>query len=299
MHDQAENLRNRLKAAGSGKQGKTVSIVSGKGGVGKSNVAINFSLALVQKGKKVLVIDFDIGMGNIDILLGRQSDHSIRDLFTGSAVLQELIEEGPHGLHYISGGSGLAGFLELEEKQKNNFFIQYEGLIRLYDYVIFDMGAGATRESIFFILASDECILVSTPEPTALTDAYGMVKQIINNSGKMPIHILMNRSASPKIGKKALDGLKEVAGKFLKIDLKELGVLPEDPVVHRAVMHQTPYLLYNEKAAVSLEIKRIAAQYLNGSGMAEAELPETFLGRLKQLMRLRGGDYGHSGNRYR
>lgn len=297
MHDQAETLRRKLAAAQSDKKAKTISVVSGKGGVGKSNVALNFSLALIERGKKVLVIDLDIGMGNIDILIGRTSEHSISDLFKKNESIYNLIEKGPGNLDYISGGSGLSDFFELEEGQKNYFFNQYELLTRLYDYIIFDMGAGATKESIFFILASDECILVATPEPTALADAYGMAKQIINNSGKMPINILINRSPSAKIGQKALKGLQEVSAAFLNAHLHGLGILPEDPNVQKAVMHQVPYLLFREQSAVSLAMKKAAAFYLRDTVQPAGIRTEGFLGRLKHLMRQRGGDYGHSGSR--
>jgi len=293
MHDQAENLRNKLKAATAGKAGKTIAIVSGKGGVGKSNFALNFALGLIRKGKKILILDLDIGMGNIDVLLGNHARHHITDLFNNQYALHELVEHGPEGLDYISGGSGLGSFFEMNEQQKLRFYQQYETLSKMYDYVLFDMGAGATKESIFFILASDECIILATPEPTALTDAYGMVKHIINNSGKMPINIVMNRSVSGKIGYKALEGLQEVARSFLKTELYALGILPEDPIVQKAVMRQTPYMIYKENAAVSLAMEKLTASYLGQMSEVRKGNVSSFLGKLKQLVKQGGGGYGN------
>lgn len=296
MHDQAENLRNRLKNAETEKSCRTISIVSGKGGVGKSNFALNFALALIKEGQKVLVMDLDIGMGNIDVLLGRNSTYSISNLFDGDKTIDDLIEHGPNGLDYISGGSGLGNFIEWDEVRRANFFSQYNLLSERYDYVLFDMGAGATKDSISFILASDECILISTPEPTALTDAYGMIKYIINNYGKMPINIVMNRAISDKIGYKALTGLCDVAKQFLKTDLSSLGIIPEDSTVQKAVMKQMPYMIYKEKAAVSLAVSKLAAAYL---GKTQKKVNSgSFLTRLKQLVKERGGGHGNQNSRY-
>ncbi|WLV25779.1 MinD/ParA family protein [Aciduricibacillus chroicocephali] len=291
MHDQAENLRKRIKS----KEGntRTISIVSGKGGVGKSNFALNFALALIRQGRKVLVIDLDIGMGNIDVLLGKHSNRSINDLFEADTTIDKLVEEGPEGLQYISGGSGLGNLFEFNEQRRNKFFTEFEQLSGHYDFVIFDMGAGATKESIAFILASDDCILILTPEPTALTDAYGMIKHIINNYGNMPINIVMNRSVSDKIGYKALKGLQEVAKQFLGRDLFGLGIMPEDSTVQKAVMKQMPYLIYKENAAVSNAVIKIAATFLG----KPSEDSGSFLSRLMQLVKQRGGGYGNQSSR--
>lgn len=295
MHDQAENLRNRLRAQASGKEGKIISIVSGKGGVGKSNFALNFALGLIREGKKVLIMDLDIGMGNIDVLLGMHSKYSIKHLFERDMALDELIEQGPEGLEYISGGSSLGSFLDIDESKRNRFFSQFEIVSKSYDYVLFDMGAGATKDSIYFILASDICVLISTPEPTALTDAYAMIKYIVNNYGKMPINIVMNRANSVKIGYKALKGLQDVAKQFLNTELLALGVLPEDAIVQKAVMRQTPYLIYKENAAVSTAVRNIASVFLGNISHRNSE--SSFLARLKQLVKQRGGGYGNHSDR--
>jgi len=297
MHDQAENLRNKLKAHASGREGKVISIISGKGGVGKSNFALNFALALIREGKKVLVIDLDIGMGNIDVLLGIHSKYSIKHLFEQDMPLEDLIEQGPEGLEYISGGSSLGSLLEMDESKRSRFFTQFEIVSKSYDYVLFDMGAGATRDSIYFILASDICVLISTPEPTALTDAYGMIKYIVNNYGEMPINIVMNRALSVKIGYKALKGLQDVSKQFLDTDLFALGVLPEDATVQKAVMRQTPYLIHKENAAVSTAVRNIASSFLGNISLKHSE--GSFLTRLKQLVKQRGGGYGNYSDRYR
>src|SRR5699024_5160337 len=152
-HDQASNLRRKVLNSGTytnkASNAKTISIVSGKGGVGKSNIAINFSLELLARNKKVIIFDLDVGMGNIDILLGLQAEQTIVDMIEEQLPIDEIIEEGPNKLAYIAGGSGLTNFFTMDEKKMAYFFEQYERLVATYDYIIFDLGAGATNESIF------------------------------------------------------------------------------------------------------------------------------------------------------
>src|SRR5699024_492063 len=177
MNDQAEQLRHHVK--GHTNVAKTISIVSGKGGVGKSNTALNFCIELQKRGKKVLLFDLDIGMGNIDILLGKTPKYTIVDLFTDFMPIHDMIEIGPKGLSYIAGGCSLNDLVQMDPYKLDYFFQQYDLLVMEFDYIFFDMGAGATESSLAFILSSDECIVVTTPEPTAITDAYSMIKQIV------------------------------------------------------------------------------------------------------------------------
>src|SRR5699024_7948467 len=136
-------------------------------------------------GKRVLIFDLDIGMGNIDILLGQQSKYTILDLFKDFIPIHDMIEAGPKGLSYIAGGSGLNDLLELDEEKLNYFFSQYELLTERYDYIFFDLGAGITKNSLSFILSSDECFLITTPEPTSIADAYSMIKHIVRKNNNL------------------------------------------------------------------------------------------------------------------
>jgi len=265
MHDQAAGLRRKLEMNGNIKQAKTISIVSGKGEVGKSNVAINFSISLLHRQKKVLLIDLDVGMGNVDILLGLHAPRTIIDMFNQGLSIHEITEKGPNGLAYISGGSALADFFTLDQIKMDYFLKQYEALVGIYDYIIFDMGAGVTRDSMFFVLASDECFVITTPEPTSITDAYGMIKHVVNNKGNMPIYVLLNRSLTQKNGSKVLKEFKYIVARFLQIEITLLGILPEDKTVTTAVIKQTPYVLLKEKAAVSTAMVQLVNTYLSFS----------------------------------
>src|SRR5690625_2101589 len=237
-HDQAAHLRRKINHTNKKNHGKTISIVSGKGGVGKSNIAINFSLELMNNRKKVLLFDLDVGMGNIDILLGLQAEYTVIDMLEKRLSVYDIIEHGPYNLAYIAGGSAINKLFSMDEAEANYFLEQYNELQHDYDYIIFDMGAGATNESMFFILASDECFAVTTPEPTSITDAYGMIKHIVNYKPKMPIYIIMNRCSTQKNGQKAMNRFRQVISRFLHIDGHPMGVLPHDKIVSMAVMRQ-------------------------------------------------------------
>lgn len=284
MNDQAMNLRRKLQQSKSPKQAKTISIVSGKGGVGKSNFALNFSLELLKVDKKVLLFDLDVGMGNIDILLGLHAKKTIVDLFDQQLKVHDIIEEGPNNLSYIAAGNGLSDFFTLNDTKKDYFLDQYNELVQLYDYIIFDMGAGATQESLFFIVASDECFVITTPEPTSITDAYGMIKHIVNNQGNMPIYVVMNRSLSLKSGKKALGRFQRVISQFLAVEIHQMGVLPDDRTVSTAVSRQIPYSILNENAEISKSLKQIATNYSQNSFQINKRESVSFVQRLKRLL---------------
>ncbi|PAV30098.1 cobyrinic acid a,c-diamide synthase [Virgibacillus profundi] len=287
MRDQAAVLRRQLQISKEPKQAKTLSFISGKGGVGKSNIALNFSLELINNHKKVLLFDLDVGMGNIDILLGLNAQKTIIDMFNEQLSVHEIIEHGPNNLAYIAGGSGAGSLFNLNQVKMDYFLDQYNELIQMYDYIIFDMGAGATKDSLFFILASDECIVITTPEPTSITDAYGMIKHVINNQPEMPIYVVMNRSNTQKEGLKSLERFKNVIQKFLHINIHMMGILPEDKTVTSAVRRQIPFLLLNEKSAASKAVKQISLFYLTKSQDINHIEATSFVQKLKQYIMAR------------
>ena len=284
MNDQAEGLRRLWNRPENKKRSKTISIISGKGGVGKSNIALNFSLELIKNKKKVLLFDLDVGMGNIDILLGLHAKKTVIDMFQDHLSIHEIIERGPRELSYIAGGSGLNHFFTMNQEKQNYFYEQYHSVMEMYDYIIFDIGAGATKDSLSFVLASDECIVVTTPEPTSITDAYGMIKHVIHHQPDMPIYVIMNRSITLKEGKQSLERLNQVISQFLHIDIDMLGVLPDDSGVSKAVRKQVPFVLLNEKTAISMAVKQVTVNYLSGSKNRNQFRYTSFVQKLKQLL---------------
>lgn len=287
INDQAENLRRQLATKKNTHHAKTISIVSGKGGVGKSNFALNFSLELIDNGKKVLLFDLDVGMGNIDILLGLHANSTLIDMLHKNLSIHDIIEIGPNELAYISGGSGLNDFFSLDQRKKRIFYEQYSKLLSLYDYIIFDMGAGVTSDSLFFVLASDECIVITTPEPTSITDGYSMIKHIVNKNPDLPLFVVINRCTSEKEGKYIIDKFQQIVSQFLSIEIKKLGLLPDDRTVSTAVKRQTPYVLLNKRSAISKSMKQLAENYLNHDYKLKVVKPFSFINKLKHFMRER------------
>ena len=267
MTDQAAILREKIQQLNKGKdreisQGnhKTLAIISGKGGVGKSNFTLNFALTLQKRGFKTLLLDMDIGMGNIDILLGTKSNYTIVDFFQKNIDFKELITKGPEGLEYIAGGSGLTEFVDMENKLAL-FFQQFQACLNYYDYILFDMGAGISEDSLKFILSVDDVIVITTPEPTSITDAYAAIKFIHLRKRDIPMYLVVNRTITHSDGLETLQKIKQVVNRFLQRDITHLGFIPDDPNVAQAVRKQIPFVFFNEKSEATKSLQEIADRY--------------------------------------
>ncbi|PAE21407.1 MinD/ParA family protein [Robertmurraya siralis] len=260
MKDQAEALRRRLNNMSKLRKMKALAVVSGKGGVGKSNFSLNFAISLCRKGYKVLLFDMDVGMGNIDILLGKSSKYTIVDFFDKKESLNNVVMEGPENLHYIAGGTGLNRLFKLDKDMIEKFTEEFSAVLNAYDYVIFDMGAGVTEETLQLILSVDEIILVTTPEPTSITDGYAMLKHIHMQNEKVPFLVVVNRTIEKNDGLITFNRLNSVTKKFLRRELKLLGMIPDDKSVRIAVANQTPFVL-TTKSLTSKALVELTERY--------------------------------------
>ncbi|MFG6115100.1 MinD/ParA family protein [Halobacillus sp. MO56] len=284
MHDQAQQLRDRLLAKQQSSRAKTLAVISGKGGVGKSNFALNFALALSQRQQRVLVFDLDIGMGNIDILTGSSAKYNLVDLFEHGLSMKDLLTQGPESLTYIAGGSGLSDFFQLDDTRFEYFLSQFDQIAKDYEYIIFDMGAGISQDSLSFILAAEEAILVTTHEPTSMTDAYAILKHIYRMDKEIKIYTLINRAYSRQTGKEAMERLQKVVQQFLTKDLHPMGILPDDNQVMKAVARQVPFLLLNQHSPASKALQHITDQYLENKLDITPPLATSFIAKLKRLV---------------
>lgn len=282
MRDQAETLRLKMLKS-QGKLSKSIAIVSGKGGVGKSNFSTSFAHALLAKGKKVIIIDMDIGMGNIHILLGMAPRNSLTDYLLNKVEIDEVVNEAPGGLAFISGGSGLDMVMEWSAAMFDRLIQAFEYLQQKYDFILFDMGAGATQRSIELIVAVDEIIVISTTEPTSITDAYSMMKFICLQDPDKVFSIVSNRVSKGDDGNDAVTRLQYAMRKFLGKETKILGFLPEDPVVHKAVLAQEPFLLLYPKAPISQRMMAIAESFVSPSSEEGFKQGEGFLGKMRSI----------------
>ncbi|XQY93529.1 MinD/ParA family protein [Metabacillus sp. HB246100] len=280
--DQAERLRERLNKLKN--EAKTIAVMSGKGGVGKSNFSLNFSLALQKQNKRVLLFDLDIGMGNIDILIGESSKYSIVDFFKNDIALLDIITSGASGLDYISGGTGLGQIFKLEEERFQEFLQELSLVFKVYDYIIFDMGAGISEDSLRFILSVEEIIVITTPEPTSITDAYAAIKHICYNDERIPFSIIVNRAFNTEVGEQTFNRLSQTIKQFLKRDSKLLGVIPDDSVIMKAVIEQQPFLNFQPNSRASKALTTIAKDFLTEMPNRTEQVESTqFISKLKSF----------------
>lgn len=283
-NDQAKYLRQSLKHQDNDKKGHTIAVVSGKGGVGKSNISVNFSLELINQQRSALLIDLDVGMGNVDILLGLNAKYTIVDMIKQRMNIEAIVEKGPNNISYIAGGKNLEQMFTLTRDDANYFLNEYEKIQQLYDFIIFDLGAGVSQDSMFFVLAADECFVVTTPEPTAITDAYGMIKHIVKLDETLPIYLILNRMTSMKQGKQAMKRFQNIVKQFLNYELRALGYLPDDQRVIQAVIRQTPLMLFNHRSPMAKGIRLMTHQYLTEKTGEPVQVKLSFIDKFKQLL---------------
>ncbi|SER53349.1 MinD/ParA family protein [Psychrobacillus sp. OK032] len=283
MRDQAEELRMRMLRSQQ-KLGRSIAVVSGKGGVGKSNFSMNFTTTLSAIGKKVVLIDMDIGMGNIHILLGKTVPTNLKDYLVGEKTIEEVMFEGPNNLQYISGGSGLSGVMEWNDKMFNRLIEAFEYLQKNYDYIVFDMGAGATSQTLDLLVSVDDIIVITTAEPTSITDAYSMMKFIYFKDPDKNFFLLCNRAFSEEEGSDTTSRLKLAMSKFLSKEIVVLGSLPEDPVVRMSVKEQVPFSILYPNADITKKLKQMVSSFTSIE-VEENDIPNqnTFISRLKNL----------------
>lgn len=265
MRDQALQLRekmNKKQAKPAAKNTRVLAVTSGKGGVGKSNFTLNFALALIERGKSVLIIDVDLGFANIDILFGHVPRKTVANMLEEQLSVQEVIETGPRGLQLIAGGQGFSGLLELDGEKMARFMEELGSLQGLVDFVLLDTGAGLSENNMRFLLAADEVLLVTTPEPTSITDAYSVVKMMHAKDPDLAIRLVVNQCTDGKEGRQAAVNFTEVAGRFLSKDIRTLGILPADPLVPQSVKKQQAFLLAHPNSLASKALRQLAADYL-------------------------------------
>jgi len=280
MSDQAANLREKLQFAKQPKS-KVIGIVSGKGGVGKSNFSLNFAISLCQKNKKVLLLDFDVGMGNIDVLLGTVTNLSIIDIFDKNLTIRDIMNIGPIGLKYISGGSGLSNIFSLSETKLSHLFNELDDAMEEFDYIIFDMGAGVSEQTIKLLSAMHEIIVITTPEPTAIMDAYAMIKHLVLNQVSAKLSMVINRINSQKEGESVHFRLGHAIKHFMNVEVNLLGMICDDPSVRKAVISQKPFILHTPSSQPSKNIEFISKKYVNEDFNEQPS--HSFIHRMKSL----------------
>lgn len=267
--DQAEKLRNvvKLKSQNHKPNARVITVTSGKGGVGKSNVAVNLAVQFQKLGKQVLVFDADFGLANVEVMFGAIPKYNLGDLIYRGKGIQEIISEGPLGIGFISGGTGISGLNELSQDQTLYLVKSLRELDQLADVILVDTGAGISNHVLEFVMASPEVVLVTTPEPSSLTDSYSLLKSLYRNPKFCPqdtrISVLANRVTSAEEGRNVYEKLNSVVTQFLQGELSFVGMIPQDNALEKSVRLQKTVSLNvpSSKSAKAFEV--IASNLLN------------------------------------
>jgi len=238
---------------------RVIAVTSGKGGVGKSNVVVNLGLALAQMGQKVLLIDADLGLANLDILLGLSPRFTIHDLLSLRRSLSEVMVEGPEGIKILPASSGIPELADLDKHQKMFLLSELDDYSENIDVVLIDTGAGISRNVLFFNIAAQERIVVANNEPTSITDAYALIKVLASQHGENHYRLLVNGLAKPQDGEMVYRTMLRVTERFLGgISLDYLGFIPYDEAIPKAVLKQQPVLTLFPRARVSRSFNSLA-----------------------------------------
>lgn len=266
--DQAEQLR-IIKANRQNLRplARVITVTSGKGGVGKSNTAINLAIWFRKMGKRVIILDADFGLANIEIMFGAVPKHNLCDLIYQGKSIQEIITWGPMEVGFISGGSGIAGMSNLSRDYLSYIIQNLAELDAIADVIIVDTGAGIADAVLEFLVASGEILLVTTPEPTSITDSYSLLKALYRHprfrEDITKVKMIANRVENEEEGEVLFRKLNTVVTRYLKIPMTYLGSVPQDVRLSRAVMQQTPVSLQNPDARSSIAYERITARLLD------------------------------------
>lgn len=277
MLDQAQMLKKYLdekrgtpeKNTTSKNVPKTICVTSGKGGVGKSNFTVNFALELAKKGKRVLIIDADFGLSNVDVILGISPKFDLSHVVHKQKHIYEIINEAPGGIKFISGGSGVYDLLNLDKHDIDFFFEELSYIEDFIDIIIFDTGAGINGNNVQIITASDEVVLVTTTEPPAIVDAYALLKTVLEAKCKSKFKLVINKAENVKEAKRIIDNFVTVTKNYLKRDIEPLGYILDDSNVVKSVKSQKPFTTAFPDTAASKNVTSIASKYLTGYSVDE------------------------------
>ena len=280
-------------AEGPGSRCKFTAVTSGKGGVGKTSFTINYAIALAEQGQRVLLFDADLGMANVDVLQKASSRHGIVDVMDGGRNMHEVITRTEYGFDIIAGGSGMAKLGALSPAQLQRITDGFSWLASHYDHVLIDTGAGLSRNVTAFIHAADETIVVTTPEPHAITDAYSIIKVILEENPTLRLKLLINKCESNSEGLDVMKRVSRVIRNFLDYTITPIGCMPESKAVSRSIREQAPFMATRPDSDVAKCLRGIAeaecrehpaAQRRQGAEKRPTEA--TFVGRFMRLLHM-------------
>ena len=263
MRDQADRLRNMVASAKHRREGaRVITVTSGKGGVGKSSFTLSFAIALSRRGYRVLIIDADFGLANIDVMSAITPKYDLSAVLRRQKRLKDIITVGPDGIGIISGGSGVSELLKMNEYQLERIMGEMMQLDDLADIILFDTGAGISNNILRLVRSSNEVILVTTPEPTAIMDAYALLKVVSTMEYGCRIRLIVNKAESLQEAETTRQNLERAASAYLGMSIESLGCIPNDMSVVKSVKEQVPFIVGYPSGAASQGMDIITRRFL-------------------------------------
>jgi len=273
MEDQAEKLREMMKQKNAGQtkpaapvkssvkpgdKARIITVTSGKGGVGKTNLSVNMALAFARLGKKVIVMDADLGLANVNVMLNMIPKYNLYHVIKKQKTIREILVETEYGISIVAGASGFSQIANLGEEDRRDFIAELETLSNA-DIIIIDTSAGVSSNVLDFIAAADDAVIITTPEPTAITDAYGIIKIIATEYDTLNVglKLVVNRARGVGQAKSVADRMINIAGQFLNLKVDYLGFIYDDASVPHAVIRQKPFLVVDPKSKASICVQHI------------------------------------------
>jgi len=274
MEDQAEKLREIMKrkkdGTGSSRvtssksnvkpadKARVITVTSGKGGVGKTNLSVNMALAFARLGRKVVVMDADLGLANVNVMLNMIPKYNLYHVIKKQKTIREILVETEYGISIVAGASGFSQIANMGEEDRKDFISELDSLSNA-DIIIIDTSAGVSSNVLDFIAAADDAVIITTPEPTAITDAYGIIKIIATeyDSVNMGLKLVVNRAKGAAQAKSVADRMINIAGQFLNLKLDYLGFIYDDVSVSHAVLRQKPFMVVDPKCKASICVQHI------------------------------------------
>jgi len=271
MEDQAEKLRELMRQKNSaqdkhsqgkeGKKARIITVTSGKGGVGKTNMSVNLALAYARTGRKVVVMDADLGLANVNVILNMIPKFNLYHVIRKQKTMKEIMVETEYGISIVAGASGFSKIANLTEDERK-YFVDELDTLSFADIVIIDTSAGVSSNVLDFVAAADDSVIITTPEPTAITDAYGIIKIIATEIGNlnMGLKLVVNRAKNATDAVKIADRMISITSQFLNFKLEYLGFVYDDPAVSRSVLKQRPFMVVEPNCKASQCVQHIVSR---------------------------------------